>query len=104
MSAYVIVEVSITDAEEYERYKPLASASVAAHGGRYLVRGGPIQSLEGDPVAGRVVVLEFPDLDGARRWYDSDQYRDAARRRQAAAHSRMFIVDGYESAATAERA
>jgi uncharacterized protein (DUF1330 family) len=96
MSAYVVVEVCITDEEEYERYKPLASASIEAHGGRYKVRGGTVDSLEGDAVEGRVVVLEFPDLERARRWYGSEEYRDALRLRQAAARSRLFIVDGYE--------
>lgn len=102
MAAYVVVEVSITDQEEYEKYKPLASSSIAAHGGRYLARGGETQSLEGAPAADRVVVLEFTDLDGARRWYQSDEYQKAARRRQAAAHSRMFIVDGNAPAVAGE--
>jgi uncharacterized protein (DUF1330 family) len=67
MAAYVVVEVLITNEEEYEKYKPLASASVAAHGGSYKVRGGAVDSLEGDAVEGRIVVLEFPDLERARR-------------------------------------
>jgi uncharacterized protein (DUF1330 family) len=96
MAAYVIVEVSIADEEQYEKYKPLASASIAAHGGSYKARGGTTESLEGDAVAGRVVVIEFPDLERARGWYRSEQYREASRLRQAAAQSRMFIVDGYE--------
>jgi uncharacterized protein (DUF1330 family) len=96
MAAYVIVEVSITDEEGYEQYKPLASSSIAAHGGSYKARGGATESLEGDAVAGRVVVLEFPDLERARGWYHSEEYRDATKLRQAAAQSRIFIVDGYE--------
>jgi uncharacterized protein (DUF1330 family) len=96
MAAYVIVEVSITDEEGYEKYKPLAAASIAAHGGSYKARGGTTESLEGDPAAPRVVVLEFPDLERARGWYHSEQYGEALRVRQGAAQSRMFIVDGYE--------
>jgi len=97
MAAYVVVEVSVTDEEGYEKYKPLAAASIAAHGGRYLARGGATESLEGDAVAPRVVLLEFPDFDRARSWYHSEQYQDASRVRQGSALGRMFVVDGYES-------
>jgi uncharacterized protein (DUF1330 family) len=62
MAAYVVVEVTITDDEAYEKYKPLAYASIVAHGGRYLVRGGAVDSVEGDAVEARIVVLEFPDI------------------------------------------
>ena len=96
MAAYVIVEAFITDAEGYEKYKPLAAASIATYGGSYKSRGGTTESLEGDPGIGRVVVLEFPDLERARQWYNSDEYREASQLRQAAARSRIFIVDGYE--------
>ena len=96
MAAYVIVEVSISDEDAYEKYKPLAAASIAAHGGSYKARGGATETLEGEPVAGRIVVLEFPDLERARGWYHSQQYGDAMQVRQGAAQSRMFIVDGYE--------
>jgi uncharacterized protein (DUF1330 family) len=94
MSAFVIVEVAISDPGGYERYKPMAAESVAAHGGRYLVRGGDVESLEGPGVDGRFVVLEFADLDSARRWYDSDDYAEARAVRQAASTARAFIVDG----------
>jgi uncharacterized protein (DUF1330 family) len=96
MVAYVIVEVSIADEEQYEKYKPLASASIAAHGGTYKARGGATESLEGEAVAGRVVIIEFPDLERARRWYHSEEYGEALQLRRGAAQSRMFVVDGYE--------
>jgi uncharacterized protein (DUF1330 family) len=98
MAAYVIVEVSVTDEAVYEKYKPLAAASIAAHGGSYKARGGASESLEGDAVAGRVVVLEFPDLEQARGWYHSAEYQEARQVRQGASQGRMFIVDGYEPA------
>jgi uncharacterized protein (DUF1330 family) len=94
MAAYVIAEVSVTDPEGYEQYKPLAGASVAAHGGTYEVRGGAIEPLEGEPVGGRIVVLRFDSLDAARAWYHSDDYQAALPLRQAAARSRVFIVEG----------
>ena len=96
MAAYVVAEIFITDEEECEKYKPLASASIAAHGGSFKVRGGAIDSLEGDAVEGRLVVLEFPNLERARRWYGSSEYRDGLRLRKSAARSRVFIVDGCE--------
>jgi uncharacterized protein (DUF1330 family) len=95
VTAYVIAEVAVVDPKVYERYRPLAAASIAAAGGRYLVRGGSVDSLEGEPVEGRVVVLEFPDLQSARSWYDSDEYRDALALRKASAVSRVFLVEGH---------
>jgi uncharacterized protein (DUF1330 family) len=94
MAAYVIAEITVTDPDAYEQYKPLAGASVAAHGGTYEVRGGTLEPLEGEPPAGRVVVLRFDSLDAAREWYESDEYQAALPLRQAAANSRVFIVEG----------
>jgi uncharacterized protein (DUF1330 family) len=95
---YVIVELSVVDADHYERYKALAEASVIAHGGTYKVRGGKIESLEGEPVTDRVVLLEFPDIATARNWYHSPGYQAAVPLRQAAAEtSRFFFIEGYEA-------
>lgn len=94
MAAYVIAEVSVTDPEGYEQYKPLAGASVVAGGGTYEVRGGAVESLEGEPVSGRIVILRFDSLDAARNWYHSDEYQAALPLRNAAAQSRVFIVEG----------
>jgi uncharacterized protein (DUF1330 family) len=96
MAAYVVAEVFITDAEQYEKYKPLASASIAAHGGTYKARGGTTHSLEGDAVEGRVIVLEFPDLEQARGWYESREYQEAKQLREGASRSRAFIVEGHD--------
>jgi uncharacterized protein (DUF1330 family) len=97
MPTYVIVELSVVDAEPYERYKALAESSVVAHGGVYKVRGGKIESIEGEPVTDRVVVLEFPDLATARAWYASPEYQEALPLRLAAAiTTRLFFVEGYE--------
>ena len=96
MPAYVIVETDVTDPEQYERYKAAASAAVAASGGRYLVRGGELDVIEGDWRPPRLVVLEFEDLAAARRWYDSEIYRQARRLREGAAGIRMVAVQGVE--------
>jgi uncharacterized protein (DUF1330 family) len=95
MAAYLIAEISVTDVDGYEEYKRLAEASVSAYGGSYIVRGGEVDSLEGDAVEGRVIVLEFPDLHTARRWYRSDEYQAALPLRTATARSRLFFVAGH---------
>ena len=94
MSAYVLVEVDVGNAEHYDRYRPLAAASVEQYGGRYLVRGGQSEVLEGDRVPNRLVVLEFPDADGARRWYHSPEYTAAKAIRDGAATGSFVLVEG----------
>jgi uncharacterized protein (DUF1330 family) len=96
MPAYVIVELSVTDAANYERYKPLAEASIAAYGGTYKVRGGRTEPAEGEQVPDRLVVLEFPDLATAKAWYNSPEYQEALPIRLAAAKTtRLFLIEGY---------
>jgi len=94
MPAYVIVETDVRDAEAYERYKAAASEAVAAEGGRYAVRGGELEVLEGDWTPTRLVVLEFDDLEAARRWYASERYQQAKALREGAATLRMVAVEG----------
>jgi len=94
MPAYVIVETNITDPEQYERYREAAPASIAAHGGRYLVRGGELAVFEGDWDPTRVVVLEFPDLETAKRWYASEEYSEVRQLREGAAKLNMVAVAG----------
>ncbi len=94
MPAYVIADVEVTDPAGYEPYRPLAAASIARFGGRFLVRGGEAQLLEGAPIPKRIVVIEFPDGDTARRWYNSAEYQSALKIRQAASHGRLILVEG----------
>ena len=94
MSAYVIVDIQITDPVQYEEYKRLAAPTVAAFDGRYLVRGGKAEPLEGDRTPGRMVVLEFPSFDRAKEWWASDEYADAKSMRHSSALSEMILVDG----------
>jgi uncharacterized protein (DUF1330 family) len=94
MPAYFIAEIEVTDAAEFERYRPLAAASIARHGGRYVVRGGRADLLEGGPAPKRVVILEFADAAAARRWYQSDDYQAALKIRLASAKGRAFLVEG----------
>jgi len=94
MSAYVLVDVDVTDAARYDEYRPMAAASVEQYGGRYLARGGATEVFEGDRVPNRLVVLEFPDADAAKAWYHSDEYGAAKATRAGAATGSFILVDG----------
>jgi uncharacterized protein (DUF1330 family) len=94
MPAYLIVETDIHDPVQYEQYKAASPAAVAAGGGRFVVRGGELAVLEGDWEPTRLVVLEFEDLEAAKRFYASDEYQAAKRLRQGAANLRMVAVQG----------
>jgi uncharacterized protein (DUF1330 family) len=96
MPAYVIVETDVHDPEQYEQYKAASPGAVHAGGGRFVVRGGELAVLEGDWVPSRLVVLEFPDLEAAKRWYDSAVYQEAKRLREDAANLRMVAVQGLD--------
>lgn len=95
MSAYVISEVEVLDPELADRYRTLASASILRHGGRYIVRGAAPEAAEGTwPPARRLVVVEFPDRDRAREWYDSPEYEEARRLAKTALDRRLLFADG----------
>jgi uncharacterized protein (DUF1330 family) len=94
MAAYMLVDCSVTDPTKYEEYKRLAQAAVAQYGGRYIVRGGETVVLEGSWQPNRVVVLEFPDMQRARAFYDSPEYRAARQARAGAAKMNMIAVAG----------
>jgi len=96
MSAYIIVEVDVEDAERYADYRAMVPASLEAYGGKFLVRGGAVETLEGDWQPSRVVILVFDSVAQARRWWDSDEYRDARDLRQATADTKMIVVEGVD--------
>ena len=94
MPAYVIVDILVRDREAYERYKQLAAPAVAAYGGRYLVRGGDTQVLEGSWSPSRFVILEFPSVEAGQAWWDSPEYEPAKALRQTCADTNMVLVGG----------
>jgi uncharacterized protein (DUF1330 family) len=95
MTAYAISEVEVLDETAAQRYRELASASVARHGGRYLARGAQPEVPEGHwPAHQRVVVLEFPSMDQLRNWYASADYAEALAVREMALTRRLLFVDG----------
>jgi uncharacterized protein (DUF1330 family) len=95
MPAYVIVKITIHDPVKYEEYKLLTPATIAAYGGRFIVRGGEAEILEGNPSPGRIVVLEFPDTETAKRWWNSPEYTPAKELRQSIASTEMVLVEGF---------
>ena len=97
MSAYIIANVKVTDAAQYEIYKKLSSHAMAVHGAEVCVRGGAVEVLEGDWQPSRLVVLEFENLAAAERWYESAAYQAAKKLREGGARMRMVAVKGLES-------
>jgi len=97
MAAYVIAEVVVTDPAAFEEYRQRVPATIAQYGGRFVVRGGAVQPLEGDWRPGRLVVLEFPSLEQARRWYDSQEYREPKALRMRSAVTKAVLVEGLPS-------
>lgn len=94
MAAYIVVEITVKDEATYERYKQLAPPSIAAHGGRYVIRGGQVETLEGAWQPKRFVMLEFPSAAQARAWWASPEYAPAKALRQASASTEMILVEG----------
>ena len=94
-AAYLIVEMTITDLEQYQKYAAEAPAAVAAAGGEYLVRGGRLEALEGEWLPARVAVLRFPSYEIAKAFYDGEMYRAArAKRAGATEFFNMVLVEG----------
>jgi len=96
MPAYVVVEIEVTDPVKYEKYKQLAPPSIQKYGGRYLVRGGEVQALEGKWLPTRFVILQFDSVDQAKAWWNSPEYREAKLLRQASARTAMICVPGHD--------
>ena len=94
MAAYVIGEIEITDPVAYEEYRRQVNAVNAKYGGRFLVRGGRSEVLEGGPAPKRMVVVEFPSLEQAQKWYRSAEYGPLIELRQKASKGRLVLVEG----------
>jgi len=94
MPALIIVDIEVTDPVRYEDYKRLASAAIAAHHGRYVVRGGPSEVLDGDWTPRRLVILEFDSMEKAKAWRNSPEYAEAKKVRETCARANMIVVEG----------
>jgi uncharacterized protein (DUF1330 family) len=94
MVAYVISDVETRDAGLIDRYRTLAQASIARYGGRYIVRGGAIEPVEGGWNPDHLVIVEFPDMDRAYQWYRSEAYAEALTVAERALSRRLIFVEG----------
>jgi uncharacterized protein (DUF1330 family) len=94
MKAYIIVDVDIKDPVRYEDYKKLTPGSIVPFEGKFIVRGTPTETLEGDWKPGRLVVIEFPSKERAKAWWSSEGYAPAKKLRQSIAHTQMILVEG----------
>ena len=94
MAAYIVVQLNVEDPERYADYKSMVPATLERFGGRFLVRGGNVENLEGDWVPSRFVIIEFDSLDQAKAWWSSDLYAPAKQLRQQTAHTEMILVEG----------
>ena len=94
MSAYVIADVEVLDSAAYEEYRQKVPATIAAFGGRYLVRGGALTALEGDWLPKRCVILEFPSMAQLKAWYASPEYTPLIAIRERTTKSMLVMVEG----------
>ena len=95
MAAYVIVDTLITDPQTYDEYKRQVAPLIAKFGGRFIVRGGRHEVLEGDWQVHRIVVLEFPSMEALKSWYNSPEYAPLLALRQRASSATLVAVEGY---------
>ena len=94
MAAYVVVDVQVNDPVRYEEYRKTVAPTLAAYGGRFLVRGGKVEVLEGAWSPKRLVVVEFPDIATAKAWWSSAEYANPKAVRRSASHTEMIVVEG----------
>ena len=94
MPAYIIVEIEVTDPVGYEEYKKRAAATVEQYGGKYILRGGACETLEGDWKPKRIVLLQFDDMERAKAWFNSPDYIEPRKQRHRTAKTRMILAEG----------
>ena len=94
MTAYVIVDINVTDPVRYEDYKRLAAPTVELYGGKYIARGGKTETLEGDWLPTRLVILQFDTMERAKNWLNSTEYSEARNLRHQTASSQMVVIEG----------
>ena len=95
MPTYLIADVTLRDPARYKEYAEKVPAIIERHGGKYLVRGGATDVLEGDWVPARLIVLQFPDREAAMSFYNDPAYQPLKRIRTSAAGGNLILVDGY---------
>ncbi|HEX4943520.1 MAG TPA: DUF1330 domain-containing protein [Usitatibacteraceae bacterium] len=96
MTAYVIAEVDVANPEGYSAYTQIVPATISRYGGRFLVRGGAAEVLEGDWPKLRRVIIEFPSVEAARAWWDSPEYEKPKSMRRANSTGRLILLEGFD--------
>ena len=94
MSAYVVSMIQVDDAETYSKYTALTPPTVKAHGGKFLARGGSVETLEGEDFKKRLVILEFPSMEAVREWLASPEYQEARKYRIASSEASILLIEG----------
>jgi uncharacterized protein (DUF1330 family) len=94
MPAYVVADLTLTDPEGFEEYRDAVPATVARYGGRYLMRGGAVEALEGQWNPSRLTVIEFPSAEQAKAWWNSEEYRHIKAVRQRTTRTNLLVVEG----------
>lgn len=94
---YLVASIEVRDAAKFDAYRRQVPAVIAAFGGRYVVRGAPLDVVEGSLPFARMVVVEFPSLIGARRFYESAEYAPLLKLRVDSTHSSVAFVEGYDA-------
>lgn len=94
MPAYVIAELEVTDPAGFEEYRKAVPATIAAHGGKYLARGGTVETVEGDRGPGRIAILQFDSMAQAKKWYESPEYGPLLEMRKNTTISKVVFVEG----------
>jgi len=94
MAAYVIADIDVQDPVRYADYRKMVPASIEAYGGRFLARGGKVESLEGPWEPKRTVIVEFPSVERAKAWWDSAEYAPAKALRRAASQGSLILLEG----------
>jgi uncharacterized protein (DUF1330 family) len=97
MTAYVIADIDVTNPDGYAPYRAAAQKTIEQHGGRFIARGGAVEKLDGEWNASRVVIVEFPSMDAARKWYNCAEYQDALKVRLANSKGRVILTEGLAS-------
>ena len=97
MSAYVLAEIEVTNPDGYKEYTSTVPATIAKYGGRFLVRGGNVEPLEGDWPTRRRVLIEFPTMEAAKRWWNSSDYEKPKAMRRAHSNGRLLLLEGVSS-------
>jgi uncharacterized protein (DUF1330 family) len=94
MAGYIIAELEVTDPEKFEEYRKLVPETIAAYGGKYVVRGGTLETLEGEWNPKRLVILEFESCERAKAWLNSEEYAPARKMRWESANTNVIVVEG----------